>query len=304
MSVFDIKGTATRSVPNSDFNLLLQAANPEVGALVPGSSFSTTFTLGTLDAALSIFPDIDTALAYYFGAQGAGMVSAYNTYAGTSYTLGVLTTIDTNTYNEIESKEAITQVATDIAAATAPLATEFATDEATAASLASTVANKVDKVTGEGLSTNDYTTAEKTKLASLAPQVADDWNETNSSAADFIKNKPLLPTIQAYEGTTQRLNAFPIIKSATVSSNVAVFNLTSDSTSGGTALFPNGVIQDSVQVSVNDATAAYQMSWAFSNSNKTLTVTANKLTTSNILTGVLGQAAANAAVVKLQIWGY
>jgi hypothetical protein len=46
------------------------------------------------------------------------------------------------------------------------------------------------------------------------------------------------------------------------------------------------------------------MSYAFSNGDKTLTVTANKLTTANILTGILGQAAANGAVVKLQVWGY
>lgn len=35
------------------------------------------------------------------------------------------------------------------------------------AELQSTVANKVDKVFGKGLSTNDYTTVEKNKLASL-----------------------------------------------------------------------------------------------------------------------------------------
>lgn len=108
----------------------------------------------------------------------------------------------------------------------------------------------------------------------------------------------------AYEGTTSRANPIAVFKSATVSSGVAVFNLTTDGTSGGTSLFPNGVIQDSVNVFVSDATASYQMSYAFSNSNKTLTVTANKLTTANILTGLLGQAAATGAVVRLQVYGY
>ena len=111
-------------------------------------------------------------------------------------------------------------------------------------------------------------------------------------------------TIDAYEGTTQRVHSFPIFKSATVASGTVVFNLTSDGTSTGTALFPNGTIADSVNLTVNDATAAYQMSWVFSNSNKTLTVTANKLTTANLLTGILGQTQANSAVVKLQVWGY
>ena len=34
--------------------------------------------------------------------------------------------------------------------------------------LKTTVANKVDKITGKGLSTNDYTTTEKNKLAGLS----------------------------------------------------------------------------------------------------------------------------------------
>lgn len=108
----------------------------------------------------------------------------------------------------------------------------------------------------------------------------------------------------AYEGTTARSGAFPIFKSATVSGGTAIFYLTNDGTSTGTALFPNGVITDSVNATVSDATASYQMSWAFSNSNKTLTVTTNKLTTANILTGILGQSAANSSVVKLSVWGY
>lgn len=119
-----------------------------------------------------------------------------------------------------------------------------------------------------------------------------------------LTGKPTVPVVQAYEGTTQRLGAFPIFAAATVASGVAVFNLTADGTSGGTALFPNAPIQNSVNVFVSDATASYQMSGAWSNSNKTLTVTTNKLTTANILTGLLGQAAANGAVVKLQVWGY
>ena len=54
--------------------------------------------------------------------------------------------------------------------------------------------NKVDKVTGKGLSTNDYTTADKNKLDGIAAgaevNVQSDWNQSNSSADDFIKNKP------------------------------------------------------------------------------------------------------------------
>ena len=55
-------------------------------------------------------------------------------------------------------------------------------------------AQKVDKVSGKALSDNNYTDAEKTKLAGIAVgaevNVQSDWNQTSSSADDFIKNKP------------------------------------------------------------------------------------------------------------------
>lgn len=53
---------------------------------------------------------------------------------------------------------------------------------------------KVDKETDKGLSTNDYTTADKDKLAGIASgaevNVQSDWNQTTSTADDYIKNKP------------------------------------------------------------------------------------------------------------------
>lgn len=124
---------------------------------------------------------------------------------------------------------------------------------------------------------------------------------TTSSYGD-LTGKPLIGI--AYEGTNQRTGAFPIFKNATVASGVATFNLTNDGLSTGTALFPNGIIADSIDVEVNDTAASYQMSYALSNGNKTLTVTANKLTTSNILTGILGQAQANGTVIRMTAWGY
>lgn len=55
---------------------------------------------------------------------------------------------------------------------------------------------KVDKVDGKGLSTNDYTTEEKTKLAGIETgaqvNVNADWNAQSGSAQ--ILNKPTIPT--------------------------------------------------------------------------------------------------------------
>lgn len=61
-----------------------------------------------------------------------------------------------------------------------------------------TVENKVDKISGKGLSTNDYTTAEKNKLSGIDTgaevNVQSDWNETDTGSDAYIKNKPTIPT--------------------------------------------------------------------------------------------------------------
>ena len=69
-----------------------------------------------------------------------------------------------------------------------------------------TVADKVDKVNGKGLSTNDYTTAEKEKLRDIEDgaevNVQPDWNVTDSTNDAFIKNKPMIPTSLPASNTT------------------------------------------------------------------------------------------------------
>lgn len=56
------------------------------------------------------------------------------------------------------------------------------------------VGNKVDKISGKGLSTNDYTTSDKNKLGGISSgaevNVQSDWNVTDSTSDAFIKNKP------------------------------------------------------------------------------------------------------------------
>lgn len=68
---------------------------------------------------------------------------------------------------------------------------------ATATALSSGLSTKVDKVSGKGLSTNDFTTALLNKLNGIASgaqvNVQSDWNATSGDA--FIKNKPTIPTV-------------------------------------------------------------------------------------------------------------
>lgn len=77
------------------------------------------------------------------------------------------------------------------------------------------ISGKVDKVDGKGLSTNDYTTTEKNKLAGIAEgaevNVQSDWNATSGDA--FIKNKPTLANV-ATSGSYNDLSNKPTIPSA------------------------------------------------------------------------------------------
>ena len=110
--------------------------------------------------------ELSTALADYV--TSTSLASTLSGYVQKSQTAGLLKndgTVDTNSY-------------------------------ATTAALS----DKVDKVTGKGLSTNDYTDAEQTKLSGIASgaevNVQSDWNVTDDTSDAFIKNKPTIPAAQ------------------------------------------------------------------------------------------------------------
>ena len=68
------------------------------------------------------------------------------------------------------------------------------------------LAGKVDKVTGKGLSTEDYTTSEKAKLSNIEAgaevNVQADWNQSDSGADDYIKHKPPVPSVDSTLSTS------------------------------------------------------------------------------------------------------
>ena len=72
------------------------------------------------------------------------------------------------------------------------------------------ITGKVDKIAGMGLSTNDYTTAERNKLAGIASgaevNVNADWNAAGGDAQ--ILNKPTLSAV-AITGIFTDLNQVP-----------------------------------------------------------------------------------------------
>lgn len=93
------------------------------------------------------------------------------------------------------------------------LADALGDDPNFATTIATQLGDKVDKETGKGLSTNDYTTAEKTKLAGIAAgaevNVQADWNQTTTTAVDYIKNKPTIPAAQVQADWNQTTTTAP-----------------------------------------------------------------------------------------------
>ena len=71
---------------------------------------------------------------------------------------------------------------------------------------------KVDKVTGKELSTNDFTDALLSKLNGIAAgaevNVQSDWNQTNNTQDDFIKNKPFDVTNLALHSVEETNDVF------------------------------------------------------------------------------------------------
>ena len=89
------------------------------------------------------------------------------------------------------------QAAAEEAAASVNIDTEMSTTSEHAVQnkvITAALGGKVDKVSGKQLSTEDYTSAEKTKLAGIAAgaevNVQADWTQTSTTADDYIKNKP------------------------------------------------------------------------------------------------------------------
>lgn len=84
---------------------------------------------------------------------------------------------------------------------------------------------KVDKETGKGLSTNDYTTTEKNKLSGIAEgaevNVQSDWNVTSTTSDAYIRNKPTL-------GTASEKNVDGSISSGSASTNLPTSQAVAD----------------------------------------------------------------------------
>lgn len=124
------------------------------------------------------------------------------TKAGSTSDVVTLATVATSgSYNDLSNKPTIPEGASASSTTpkmdgTAAVGTETAFARGDHVHPSDT--SKVDKVDGKGLSTNDYTDDEKSKLAGIASgaeaNVQSDWNQTTTTADDYIKNKPTIPS--------------------------------------------------------------------------------------------------------------
>ena len=92
--------------------------------------------------------------------------------------------------------------------------------KADAIAVGQALAGKVDKVAGKGLSTNDFTDADESKLAGIEAgaevNVQSDWDQTDTDADDYIKNKPTIPPgVTLYNSTGQNTDGAMTQKATT-----------------------------------------------------------------------------------------
>jgi hypothetical protein len=163
------------------------------------SSYATTAQLATK----ANTADVTTSLATK--ANIADVTTSLATKANTAdVTTSLATKANTaDVTTSLATKANASDVTTNLAtkANTADVTTSLAT-KANASDVTTSLATKVDKVTGKDLSTNDYTTAEKTKLAAITgTNTGDQVNITgNAGTATILQNARTINGV-AFDGS-------------------------------------------------------------------------------------------------------
>ena len=91
----------------------------------------------------------------------------------------------------------------------------------------SNLANKVDKVNGKGLSTNDFTTAHMNKLSGIESgaevNVQADWDETDVNSDSYIQNKPTIPPMPTDAHIIDLIYPIGSIYTSTINTNPSAY---------------------------------------------------------------------------------
>lgn len=255
MTTLDIRVEAyfTNVSDPTKFVIDINVADDKLNALFD-TPYSFPCTIGSpADPFSSIFLTTDDGVAYISGLYAQPMVDYVNGNWGTSYTLGnVYAYLSTTIKNALDLKQDIISTGTsgqyfrgDLTLGTTPTAVSAFTNDA-----------------------GYLTSAPVTSVAGHAGVVTLGISDIGSLSS-ILASKTVI-----YNGSTAVTNPVIVVKSGnTTSGNLVVF-LTSDGTSTGAALFPNGIFY--MKGEVSDATNSYNYSYTLTNSNRTLTISVMK----------------------------
>lgn len=121
--------------------------------------------------------------------------------------------------------------------------------------LTANLGNKVDKVQGKGLSTEDYSSAEKTKLSGIANgaqvNVQSDWEEADSTSDTYIANKPTIPAAQVNADWNSSSGVSEILHKPTLGT-AAAKDSTNSVTNGSTDLVESGAVYTAINTAIGN----------------------------------------------------
>lgn len=201
------------------FHSLLEVRDDATGYLGSGKIYTTNNKPGKADVGLGSVPNVTTnnqTPTFTSAAALAGLTSGETLSVSLGKTAKAIsdyithqsdnskhvTTTEKSNWNDANAKKHVHGNQSILGTLTQALLDKW-----------NTVSDKVDKVTGKGLSSNDFSTALLNKLNGIADgaevNVQADWNITDSASDAFIKNKPASFPPSSHTHTKAQISDMP-----------------------------------------------------------------------------------------------
>ena len=201
------------------FHSLLEVRDDATGYLGSGKIYTTNNKPGKADVGLGSVPNVTTnnqTPTFTSAATLAGLTSGETLSVSLGKTAKAIsdyithqsdnskhvTTTEKSNWNDANAKKHVHSNQSILDTLTQALLDKW-----------NTVSDKVDKVTGKGLSSNDFSTALLNKLNGIADgaevNVQADWNNTDSASDAFIKNKPASFPPSSHTHTKAQISDMP-----------------------------------------------------------------------------------------------
>lgn len=186
--------------------------NTQVANLVDSSPDALN-TLNELSEALGDNPNFATTVATQIGTKvdkvdGKGLSTNDYTTAEKTKLAGIATGANKTTVDSALSTTSTNPVQNKVVNAAISNLNTLVGDTAVSAQISAAIANKVDAVSGKGLSTNDYTTTEKNKLAGIAAGANKTTVDTalSSTSTNPVQNKVINTALAGKANTSHTHN--------------------------------------------------------------------------------------------------